>query len=122
MTTNPITTWFEIPSANFDRAVHFYEAVFQVSLKREEMDGIAMAVFPHTDEQTGGAVVSGAPYKPSADGACVYLYASDFDAALLRIAQHGGTIVLPKMSIGPNGFIAHFIDSEGNRIGLHTMP
>jgi len=119
---NPIISWFEIPSANYERALRFYETILNVQLKREEMDGIAMAVFPHDEQQTGGAVVHGAPYKPSQDGVCVYLFSADFDAAITRIEKNGGKVVLPKMSIGPNGFIAHFIDSEGNRVGLHTMP
>lgn len=119
---NPIVTWFEIPSSNFDRAIRFYETILNVQLKREEMDGIAMAVFAHDEQQTGGAVVHGAPYKPSTDGVCVYLFSTEFDVLIKRIEANGGTIVLPKMSIGPNGFIAHFIDSEGNRVGLHTLP
>lgn len=121
MKLTPIITWFEIPSSNFDRAVQFYEHVLNVSLKREEMDAIAMAVFPHSEEQSAGAVVHGAPYQPATDGVCIYLYSTDFDAALVRVEKNGGKVVLPRMSIGPNGFIAHFIDSEGNRIGLHTM-
>lgn len=121
MNTIPVITWFEIPSNNFDRAVAFYETVLNVALKREEMDAIAMAVFPHADGQAAGAVVSGAPYQPAADGVCIYLYSTDFDAALQRVEQNGGKVVMPRMSIGPNGFIAHFIDCEGNRIGLHTL-
>lgn len=120
MTPTPIITWFEIPSHDYNRAVIFYENVFKLSLKREEMEAIAMAVFPHTEGQSAGAIVHGAPYQPAADGVCIYLYSADFDDALLRIEKSGGKVVMPKMSIGPNGFIAHFIDSEGNRIGLHT--
>lgn len=119
MSTSILLSWFEIPSVNYERAVKFYESVLQVNMIREEMGPIMMAVFPHEKGQTGGAVVHGAPYKPSRDGVCVYLYAADFDQALERVTHHGGSVIMPKMSIGPNGFIAHFIDSEGNRIGLH---
>lgn len=122
MKPTPVITWFEIPTTNFDRAIGFYENVFKVTLKREEMDGIAMAVFPHSEGQAAGAVVNGAPYQPSADGACIYLYSTDFDGALQRIQDNGGKVVLPKTSICENGVIALFIDSEGNRIGLHTQP
>jgi len=122
MNATPVITWFEIPSQDYNRAVKFYEAVFKVNLNREEMDGIAMAVFPHNDGQSAGAVVSGAPYQPAENGVCIYLYSLDFDAALERVVQNGGKVAMPKMSIGPNGYIAHFIDSEGNRIGLHTNP
>lgn len=121
MKPTPIITWFEIPSLDFNRAVEFYERVFNTHLKREEMDGIAMAIFPHSEEQSAGGIVHGGAYKPANDGVCIYLYSTDFDAALVRVEQHGGKVVLPRMGIGCNGFIAHFIDSEGNRIGLHTM-
>ena len=123
MAASPIITWFEIPSVDYNRAVQFYETVFNSSLKHEEMDGMAMAVFPRAEEgQSAGAVVHCDAFKPSATGVCIYLYSTDFDAALQRIERNGGKVVMPKMSIGPNGFIAHFIDSEGNRIGLHTNP
>ena len=122
MTTLPIISWFEIPAVNYDRAIQFYEQVFNVNLKREETDGMAMAIFPHADAQSAGAVVSCEAYKPNANGVCIYLYTTEFDAALQRVEKSGGKVAMPKMSIGPNGFIAHFIDTEGNRVGLHTNP
>lgn len=122
MTSSPVITWFEIPSVDYARAVRFYENVFSVTLKQEEMDCIAMAVFPHAEGQSSGAVTHHETLKPSADGTCIYLYSADFDAALQRIEANGGKIVMPKTSIGPNGFIALFIDTEGNRIGIHTNP
>lgn len=115
-----ITTWFEIPSTDFNRACAFYESILTTTLKREECGPMMMAVFAHTDTQTGGAIVHGAPYQPSKDGACVYLYTDELDAVLVRVVAHGGQIQMPRMSIGENGFIAHIIDSEGNRVGLHT--
>lgn len=121
MKPTPVTTWFEIPATDFNRAVAFYEKVFNINLEREEMDAIAMAVFPHRDAQTAGAVVHGGPYKPSPDGVCIYLYSDEFDGVLVRVEENGGQVILPRMSIGPNGYIAHFLDCEGNRIGLHTL-
>lgn len=49
--------WFEIPSSNFERAVKFYEAVFQVTLRREKIGG-DLAVFPGGEDSVNGAVVS----------------------------------------------------------------
>lgn len=121
MNPTAVITWFEIPAIDFNRAVTFYEKVLNVSLQREEMDAIAMAIFPHSEEQSAGAVVHGGPYKPSPDGVCIYLYSAEFDGALMRVEEHGGHVILPRMSIGPNGYIAHFLDCEGNRIGLHTL-
>lgn len=119
--SQPVITWFEIPSSDFERAIRFYQTLLNVELKRDEMSGIAMALFPVEDPQTGGAVVHGAPYKPSADGVCPYLYTTDLSGALNRAAKMGSQIVMPKTFLGPEiGYIALLIDSEGNRIGLHT--
>lgn len=122
MATSPVSTWFEIPSIDFHRAVKFYETVFNVALTQEVMEQMPMAVFPHEEGSNAGSVVYGESYTPSADGVCIYLYSTDFDGALERIVANGGKVLLPKMDIGANGFIAQFLDTEGNRIGLHTMP
>jgi len=119
----PVITWFEIPSSNYDRAIKFYETVLKTQLNREEMDGIAMAVFPHIEGQASGAVVHGAPYTPSDAGTCIYLYTTDLDGALQRTTQSGGKVVMPKTFLSDCiGYIAMIIDTEGNRIGLHHKP
>ena len=41
-----VINWFEIPVAQMDRAIAFYEPVMQVSLRRENMDCAELAVFP----------------------------------------------------------------------------
>ena len=115
--------WFEIPSTNFTRAVTFYESMFQVSLKRENIGG-EMAIFPAEENQAGGAIVEQQPgYAPSATGAVVYLSGgADLTPLLGRVVSAGGKVVLPKTALPPGmGFFAHFEDSEGNRVGLHSM-
>ena len=121
--THPIITWFEIPSQNYDRAIAFYEKVLKVSLKREEMDGIAMASFPQSEGMASGAVVHGAPYTPSENGVCIYLFTTDLDGALARTENAGGKIAMPKTFLCEDiGHIALIIDCEGNRVGLHAKP
>jgi uncharacterized protein len=112
--------WFEIPANNFERAVTFYEAVFQVSLRRENIGG-DMAVFPEGDG-VYGAVVSQDGYLPAANGAVVYLSAGvDLSPMLARAVAAGGSVITPKTALPPGmGHYAHFGDSEGNRIGLHS--
>jgi uncharacterized protein len=113
--------WFEIPASNFERAAAFYEAVFQVSLRREKMGG-ELAIFPGNDSSVYGAVISQDGYVPAADGAVVYLSAgTDLAPFIERVKAHGGSIVAPKTALPPGmGHYAHFADSEGNRIGLHS--
>ena len=113
--------WFEIPASNFERAVKFYEVVFQVSLKREKMGG-DLAVFPGSDTSVNGAVVSQKGYVPAANGAVVYLNTGDdLTPYLERAAANGGSVIEPKTALPAGmGHFAHFSDSEGNRIGLHS--
>ena len=56
---NNVINWFEIPVADMDRAVAFYEPVLQVTLRRENMDCAEMAVFPYQDPAPGGALAKG---------------------------------------------------------------
>lgn len=120
-------TWFEIPASNFDRAVHFYEQVLTISLKREVFSGMPMAVFPSdtpdeiTDEGVRGAVIFNERRQPSANGSLVYLDAMpDLEAVLGRVPAAGGAVVMPKTDIGAPGFIALIKDTEGNVVGLHV--
>lgn len=113
--------WFEIPSRDFERASRFYEAVFAVKLRRETMENTPMGVFPYSDPATGGAVVKHERLRPSADGIVIYLNGGENLAEpLSRVEAAGGQVILPKTEIGPEGFIAIFADTEGNRIGLHS--
>ena len=116
-----VINWFEIPAVDMDRATRFWEAVLQTKLKRESSPGTELAVFPHGDGgEPGGALVRRGG-KPSQVGTCVYLDArGDLDAAIARAEKAGGRIAVPKTDIGPDGFFAIVLDSEGNAVGLHT--
>ncbi len=123
-TSGNVITWFEIPATDFSRAVGFYDGLFGISLKREVMGTDQMAMFP-ADPATAvsGCVMYGAHYKPSADGAVIYLNAHDqIDALLARVPSVGGQVLLGKTALPPGlGFFAHIFDTEGNRIGLHGV-
>jgi predicted enzyme related to lactoylglutathione lyase len=115
--------WFEIPASNFDRAKAFYNTIFEFELSTD-MDpgeGYLMGMFPFQDG-VSGAIMQGEGYTPSVDGSLVYLSAGDdLSHVLGRVESAGGEVIMPKTSIGENGFIAYFQDSEGNKIGLHSM-
>jgi hypothetical protein len=115
--------WFEIPAANLDRAVGFYEKVFDTRLKRTKFGPADMAVFPAEEKGVSGAVVAGEGYKPTPDGSVIYLDAGqDLAVPLSRVKAGGGNVTIPKTELPEGmGFFAQFIDSEGNRVGLHSM-
>lgn len=115
--------WFEIPAADFERAVRFYEALFAVTLRRSEMGPMQLAVFPYTPPGVGGAVAAAPHLKPDANGPVVYLNADGrLDAMLARVGDLGGSIAMPAMALpGDMGTIALVVDSEGNTVGLHAV-
>ncbi|MBL7738343.1 MAG: VOC family protein [Chitinophagaceae bacterium] len=121
-------SWFEIPATDLARATIFYEAILGISLIPMDMPNIKMRMFPVEDQMTdiGGAIVdSGGFHKPSAtDGPLIYLNGNpDVQQVLDKVEKAGGKIMLPKTEISPDyGFMAVIIDTEGNRIGLHSIP
>ena len=121
---NNAISWFEIPVADMDRAQRFYETVLGRPLRRENLGGDVLAVFPHEKPGVGGALQAGANASATAaSGIRVYLDCMPgIDAVLSRIEAAGGQIVSPKSALPPGmGFIAHLRDTEGNEVGLHAL-
>lgn len=119
---NSPIVWFELPVVDMERAIRFYESVFALKLRREDCGGHPLAVFPHADAQASGALVKMPQLAPRDNGTLVYLHGGeDLNLALARIRAAGGEVVMEKTSLGEIGHIALFIDSEGNRVGLHSL-
>jgi predicted enzyme related to lactoylglutathione lyase len=108
---------------DLDRARKFYEKVFGYTLTSEEVSGYSMAFFPMEQGVPGaaGTLIKGETYTPSHAGTVVYFSVDDIEEVLRRVNANGGSTVLPKKSIGQYGFIAHFEDTEGNRMAVHSM-
>jgi uncharacterized protein len=120
-------SWFEIPTNDLARAQKFYESIFEIQLIPLEMPGFQMRMFPLEDMMgVGGALVKTEGfYKTSAtDGVLIYLNANpDVQIVLDRIEKAGGKILTPKTEISPEyGHMGVFLDTEGNRIALHSIP
>ena len=120
-----VISWFEIPTADFERGIRFYETVLDIRLKREDMGTVRMAMFPGAETApVGGAVIhmeGGNP--PGPVGTVVYLFGGDDLAVpLARVEPAGGQVLVPKTLIAPEiGYFALFRDSEGNHVGLYSM-
>jgi predicted enzyme related to lactoylglutathione lyase len=119
-------SWFEIPSVDIDRAQSFYQEIFDIEMTAINLPNIRMRLFPLEEPMgVGGAICeSGGFHKPSAtDGPLIYLNGNpDLQLVLDRIEKAGGKLLVPKTQISPEyGYMAVFIDSEGNRIGLHCI-
>jgi hypothetical protein len=123
MECNPVG-WFEIPVTDMNRAKAFYEAVLKYSIKIQDNEDGSMGWFPMSETGYGasGALVHGKGYIPSLGGMLIYFSETDIDAALDRVRKSGGNVIKEKTDIGEYGFYAWVEDTEGNRIGLHSMP
>ncbi len=119
-----VINWFEIPAKDFDRACKFYGEVLGGEVqKMDSPTGLKFGFLPGTEkESVGGAVVFGEGYVPSNKGSVLYLNGGDdLSKPLSRIEKAGGKVLTSKTSIGENGFIARFTDTEGNSVALHSM-
>lgn len=115
--------WFEIPVKDFERAQKFYATVTGREVKAMPMPGVKYGVFQYDNENkgVGGGIVQMEGFNPSAEGALIYLPGGDdLSEPLSRVEAAGGSIVIPKTNIGENGFMAHIMDTEGNKIALHS--
>ena len=117
-----VVVWFEIPATDFDRAAGFYERLLDVKLRQEMVGPAQMGVFPYAAPSVSGAVIKGDLYTPGRAGPVVYLNCDGkLDATLARVEAAGGKIALARTDLPPGmGSFAHIVDTEGNRVGLHT--
>jgi hypothetical protein len=115
--------WFEIPATDFARAKAFYETVLGRSIETMTMGPSIMGFLSSSPDSVGGAIVQGDGAAPSRTGTLVYLNGGEDLAPMrARVEGAGGSVVVPKTDIGSGcGCFAHFIDTEGNKVGLHSM-
>jgi len=116
--------WFEIPVANFERAVAFYEKILATRLAPDNsFPGMRMAILPYQQPGVGGCLFEFEQARPHADGVRIYLNGGDDLAPVLdRVVAAGGQIVMAKTFLRQDiGHIGMFSDSEGNIVGLHSM-
>ena len=115
--------WFEIPVNDMSRAKAFYEAVFKVEVTEVDFNGLKMGWFPDNNGAYGatGTLIQQDSYVPSQDGTLVYFMSENVQNELERVEGAGGQIYQAKTKISDeHGFMGAFIDSEGNRVALHS--
>ena len=119
---NNLISIVEISVNDFARAVKFYQTVLDISIEEMEMDGNQMGILPNEEGTVNVVLIKGNDYKPTTDGVVLYLNAGkDLQPMLDKVAQNGGQVIVPKTKISPEmGYFALFIDTEGNKLGLHS--
>lgn len=112
----------EIPTEDFARAVKFYQSILNIAIETVDMHGAKFGLFPGADDGVFIHLINDSAYKTSSAGTLVYLNGGDdLQSVASKIEASGGKMVIPKTEIAPEmGYYAHFIDSEGNKLGLHS--
>lgn len=119
---NSFASIFEIPATSLERAVKFYSSIFSVAIETMNIPEIKMALFPYEEQSTIGVIIEGEGYLPSSSGITLYLNAGeDLQVVLSKVEENGGKILVSKTPhADESGFFALFLDTEGNRLGLHS--
>jgi predicted enzyme related to lactoylglutathione lyase len=118
--------WTDIPVTNLDRAIRFYSAVLAQEVRKLSEGGMDYGLLPHGEQNASGCLCvrsdsGGVDNTPSANGPLIYLLVEGrLDEAVKAARANGGKILRERQQIGEHGFRAVVIDSEGNRIALHT--
>ncbi|GCC51594.1 hypothetical protein SanaruYs_18200 [Chryseotalea sanaruensis] len=119
---NNLVSIVEIPVIDFARATTFYKNVLNTVIEEVDMGGTQMGVLPNDVGTVNVVLVKGSDYIPTTDGVVIYLNAGkDLQPMIEKIEKNGGEVIVPKTEISPEmGFFALFIDTEGNKLGLHS--
>lgn len=116
--------WFDMPVQELDRAVRFYSAVLATKVEKQAVPGMNFAIFPHENEDVAGCLTTMENHDvdpPPRKGVLVYFNCQGrLDEAIAAVEPNGGKILQPRHQIGPYGYRAVVLDSEGNRIALHS--
>ncbi|MCD8185321.1 MAG: VOC family protein [Rikenellaceae bacterium] len=120
-----LVAFIEIPAADFNRAVKFYESLLRIKLKTVDFGHEKMACFPDEQGVCPGSISwsSAIDFRPSGQGVLVSLLCENLEEALQYTTGHGGKVITSKTKIEAEnrGYFATILDCEGNRIGLYSV-
>lgn len=112
----------EIPTSDLQRAITFYQNLLGLNIEEADMGDVQMGILPGEEGAVNVVLVKSDDARPSVEGSLLYLNAGDdLQPVLDRVSPHGGEVILPKTEITPEmGFFALFMDTEGNKMGIHS--
>lgn len=115
MSMNGAVTHWQMLSKDPERVAAFYSALFGWKVSAQNGMGYRMI-------DTGGAVNGGLwPVPPGApEGVQLYVQVADIDAALARLAELGGSVLMPKQVLPDGDAMALALDPMGRAFGLMT--
>ena len=120
----PIENIFgEIPATDISCAIYFYQAILEIKTKKMDFLGMEMGILPYEGQAVTDVIIKGERYQPSANGVTIYLNRGDnLQVILDKVEKNGGCIIIPKTPhADESSYFALFLDSEGNKLGLHSV-
>jgi len=114
--------WTDIPVLDLNRAIAFYSGMLSApTMKVNIGPGMDIGILPDSETGPSGCLYVADDNAPSVTGPLIYLSVEGRLAAALAFVQdHGGKIITDRHQIGPHGYRGIVLDSEGNRIALHS--
>lgn len=120
---NSYISIFEIPATDISRAINFYQSILEIKIEKMDFPGMEMGLLPYEGQMVTGVIMKGEGYQPSASGVTMYLNGGEnLQVILDKVEENGGKIVVPKTPhADESGYFAIFLDTEGNKLGLHSV-
>jgi uncharacterized protein len=120
-----LVVWVEIPVKDLERAARFYQALFPEASTEIDDAGVRRTVTlfgGSADGKSGISLNQTENFEPSDKGVLVYLdTGDDLTEHLNRVEPFGGKVVSGKTSMGAAGWLATFLDTEGNLLALYSV-
>jgi predicted enzyme related to lactoylglutathione lyase len=108
---------FEIPAGDVARAKAFYGGLFGWKFSAAEgFPDYWMFLTGDPEDDAGGGLM--ARQAPEQVGLVSYFAVESVDDAVARVQELGGQVVMPKQAVPGMGWLAHFLDTEGNLIAV----
>ena len=108
---------FEIPADDPERAIKFYEKVFDWQI--EKWDGPIEYWLIMTGEEDKPGIDGGLARRENpTTGVENTIDVKDLDASLANVKANGGKVIRPRMAVPGVGWMAYIKDTEGNVFGL----
>lgn len=116
---------FELPADDRDRAIEFYERVFDWEIEAIPIDGdeyhmATTSALKPADEANSPTGIDGAIIERSEAlrAPILSIEVVSIDEHAERIEAAGGSVVVPRTAVPDMGWYAYFEDPEGNVVGL----
>jgi predicted enzyme related to lactoylglutathione lyase len=114
----PRPVHFDFSAQNPERIARFYTDVFGWKFEKWEGPQDYWLITTGTEDPGIDGGMSKRPADDDHGHVVVTIDVPDVDAAMDHVTQAGGTVTSPKLPIPGVGWLAYFVDPDGNAFGM----